>query len=68
MSRGCLLCPVGAKKPARTRGLCRSCYNRCAKEIRQRQTTWAELERKGLALPAQRKGEVWRREWARRRK
>jgi hypothetical protein len=63
MAQFCLQCPENARRFARARGLCRPCYGRCLSEVRRRQTTWAELERKGLTLPAQRKGEAWRRAW-----
>jgi hypothetical protein len=43
--------------------LCSRCYKRTLPRVRQLETTWAKLESEGLALPVQRKGETWRREW-----
>ena len=34
------------------RGLCSACYEAARRRIKKRQTTWPELERRKLALPA----------------
>ena len=56
----CLQCPDGAKPFARTRGLCSGCYYRSRLAVRQKKTSWTDLERAGLALPAQQRGQAWR--------
>jgi hypothetical protein len=56
----CLQCPADAKSFAARRGLCIRCYGRCRHAIHRGETTWAELERKGQALPAQPQGFGWR--------
>ena len=45
----CLSCHVRA---AQCRGLCVVCSNRLAVSVRHGETTWAELEESGQALPA----------------
>jgi hypothetical protein len=56
----CLQCPDGATQFTRTRGLCPACYCRSRLAIRQKKTSWAGLERTGLALPAQQRGQAWK--------
>jgi general stress protein YciG len=41
--------------PARTRGLCTRCYNRCQYQVDVGKTTWQALEAAGLARPRVRK-------------
>jgi hypothetical protein len=57
----CLQCPAGRKTLAMRRGLCFRCYGRRLCEIKRGETSWAELEAAGLALPAQERGAAWRR-------
>jgi hypothetical protein len=56
----CLQCPDGAKRFAHTRGLCPACYYHSRLAVRQKKTNWADLERAGLALPAQPRGQGWK--------
>jgi hypothetical protein len=60
VSNLCLQCPADAKSFAARRGLCIRCYRRCAHAVNRGQTTWAQLESKGQALPAQPQGVGWR--------
>jgi hypothetical protein len=55
---GCLSC---RERLARSRGLCPACYDRAARAVRAGETTWAELEAAGRALPAVPTGQRWRR-------
>jgi hypothetical protein len=60
----CLQCPEGAKRLALCRGLCMCCYKHCQARVRRGETTWSDLERAGLDLPAKPHGsgwQVWRR-------
>jgi hypothetical protein len=41
---------------ATQRGLCETCYARLKARVRAGQTTWADLEARGLALPARGRG------------
>jgi hypothetical protein len=43
------------------RGLCRLCYERLGRAVRQGKTTWVKLEEGGQALPAVPKGSAWSR-------
>ena len=43
-----------------TRGCCATCYKRHGDAVRAGQTTWAELEAAGKALPAVPVGRAWR--------
>ena len=52
----CLQCPADAQTFALYRGLCSRCYRQRQREVQQGKTTWAKLERKGLALPTHRGG------------
>jgi hypothetical protein len=56
----CLQCPDGATGLALCRGLCTCCYKRCQGRARRSETTWPDLERAGLALPAKPHGSGWR--------
>jgi hypothetical protein len=51
----CLSCQV---RLALCRGLCRLCYERLGRAVRQGKTTWVRLEEGGQALPAGRGGDV----------
>ena len=42
----------GCGLPAVHRGLCLPCYRSAARLVRLKQTTWAELEADGQALPS----------------
>jgi hypothetical protein len=57
----CLQCPGPHTSLCRRRGLCKRCYTRESLRVRRRETTWAELEGEGLALPAVPRGDGWRR-------
>jgi hypothetical protein len=61
MQAVCLQCPESSKRYARTRGLCRRCYQRCCKAVREQRTTWADLEREGRALPSRTRAPAWKR-------
>ena len=55
-SVSCLTCK---ERVVKSRGNCIRCYGRHLQAIRDGKTTWAELEQKGLALPAKRRGQNW---------
>jgi hypothetical protein len=59
-SVSCLSCH---ERFAKNRGNCILCYARHGKSVRAGKTTWAELEHKGLALPAKRRGQNWMPDW-----
>lgn len=40
------------KRTAKTRGMCENCYAGAARKVREKQTTWEELERLGLCRQA----------------
>jgi hypothetical protein len=44
----------------RIRGLCNRCYTHCHKRVKSGETTWAELEAAGRALPALPQGKARR--------
>src|SRR4051812_25638929 len=48
--KGCLACPVGRKKIARTRGICQGCYQNARQRIRKKTTTWEAEIAAGRAL------------------
>jgi hypothetical protein len=52
----CLRC--GERLPRR-RGLCDRCLGRTRKAIAAGETSWAQLETAGLALPPQKMGAAW---------
>jgi hypothetical protein len=61
----CLTCRSG---PGNRRGNCRPCYDRHAQAVRKGKATWAEQERRGLAVPAETPGRKWMKsfgEWLR---
>ena len=61
----CLTCRSGLGV---RRGNCRSCYDRYSRAVRQGKASWAELERRGLAVPAETPGRKWMKgfgEWLR---
>ena len=58
----CLTCRQHAGS---VRGNCRTCYHRHAMGVRAGKTTWAKLEKRGLAAPARRRGEKWRQDFSR---
>ena len=53
----CLTCH---ERIAYKRGCCMRCYHRHRNDVATGETTWAKLERRRLALPAQAKGSGWR--------
>jgi len=55
-SIACLTC---RKRVAYRRGNCMRCHGRNMQAIRQGKTTWAELVKKGQALPAKPRGQNW---------
>jgi hypothetical protein len=63
MRKPCLQCPPGARTGGIRRGLCFRCYRRRRSQVCQGKTTWAALEKAGLALPAQTPAERHR-SWA----
>jgi hypothetical protein len=56
----CLQCHGPHTSACRCRGLCPRCYKRESLRVRRRETTWTELEGKGLALPGVPRGDGWR--------
>jgi hypothetical protein len=48
----CLECPPASGTVGMRRSLCFRCYKRAKNEVSKGHTTWAALEKKGLALPA----------------
>ena len=55
-TRACLMC---RERLGYMRGLCARCYDKLARQVREKQTTWAELEQAGRVLP--RAPSPWRR-------
>ncbi len=55
-----LTCLACRERPRRCRGLCERCHTRARKAVASGQTTWAQLQADGLALPAQQTGSGWR--------
>jgi hypothetical protein len=53
----CLQC---ARRFMSIRGLCKRCYTHCHKRVKSGETTWAELEAAGRALPALPQGKARR--------
>ena len=58
---GCLTC---RQRLARTRGCCPACYTKHLKAVTRGEVSWAQLEQRGLVLPAQQKNN---RAWVRHR-
>lgn len=56
-SPSCLTCH---QRLGRVRGLCDPCRVKHGRAIKAGKTTWAELERQGLARPAGSRGDLWR--------
>jgi hypothetical protein len=54
-----LTCLTCKERFAYRRGNCIRCHGRYANAVRSGKTTWVELEEKGLALPAKRRGHNW---------
>ena len=52
----CLTCRSGL---GTRRGNCKRCYDKHARAVRQGKASWAELERRGLAVPAESPGRKW---------
>lgn len=50
----CLVTDCG--RPAKSRGLCSRCVKVAYRLIQEGKTSWAELERRGLALPVGNRG------------
>lgn len=48
----CLFC---GQRQGRVRGLCDPCLVKCTKAVQSGKTSWAELERRGVALPSEAK-------------
>jgi hypothetical protein len=59
MQAVCLQCPEDDKRFAHMRGLCPRCYGRCLTAVRRKDTSWADLERAGLAYPPGPQGQAW---------
>jgi hypothetical protein len=55
-SLACLTCK---ERVVYRRGNCMRCHGRHALAVRSGKATWAELEEKGLALPAKGRGHNW---------
>ena len=55
------LCLSCHERLALCRGLCRLCYERLGRAVREGKTTWVKLEEGGQALPAVPKGSAWSR-------
>jgi hypothetical protein len=51
-------CRACGERTGRRRGLCLPCYDRVRRTVRTGETTWAELEATGRALPAKSRGEM----------
>jgi hypothetical protein len=57
MPEGAPQCQTCRKRsPLLTRGVCRSCYIHFRLAVARGETTWEELERSGLTLPAGKRG------------
>jgi hypothetical protein len=56
---GSLSCLTCKERMAYRRGNCNRCYVRYQQAIRDGKTTWTELEEKGLALRAKKRGVNW---------
>jgi hypothetical protein len=54
----CLAC---RERLPRTRGLCDRCHGRARRAVARGETSWAELEVGGQALPPQKMGHAWMR-------
>jgi hypothetical protein len=57
---GCLTCH---QRIACRHGCCLSCYDRHWRAVRAGKTTWAKLEKQGLAAPVRPSGERWMPKW-----
>jgi hypothetical protein len=60
VSPGPISCLTCRQRVAIRRGCCHICYGRHQKAVAAGKTTWAELVRRGLAVPAQPVGSAWR--------
>jgi hypothetical protein len=60
VSAGPLTCLSCRERAAHLRGVCDRCYTRHRIAVARGLTTWADLERQGLVLPAQQQGRAWR--------
>ena len=54
---------LGCDNLAAVRGLCQACYTFQFRRVKAKKTTWAELEKVGRCLPAQKSGEKWQQTW-----
>jgi hypothetical protein len=52
----CLTCRSGF---GLRRGNCKGCYERYSRAVRQGKASWADLDRRGLAAPAEIRGRKW---------
>lgn len=53
---GCQRCH---KRISQARGLCASCYQHYARQIRTGKTTWQQLVNAGFAAAAEKQGATW---------
>jgi hypothetical protein len=54
-----LFCLTCRSRTGRRRGCCWICHKQHQEAVRAGATTWAELEARGLAAPADSKGRMW---------
>ena len=59
MSQGPIRCLTCRSGPGVRRGNYRPCYDRHAHAVGKGKATWAELERQGLVMPAETRGQKW---------
>jgi hypothetical protein len=59
MNQALIACLTCRSRPRRCRGCCWPCRARHAKAVKAGATTWAELERRGLAAPLEARGQKW---------
>jgi hypothetical protein len=60
VSTGFISCLTCRQRVAVCRGCCPTCYDRHRIAVAAGKTTWAELVRRGLAVPAHPVGHAWR--------
>ena len=60
VSTGSISCLTCRQRVAVWRGCCHACYRRHRVAVAAGKTTWAELVRRGLAVPAHPAGQAWR--------
>jgi hypothetical protein len=60
VSTGSISCLTCRQRVAICRGCCQTCYDRHRIAVAAGKTTWAELVRRGLAVPAHPLGHAWR--------